>query len=66
MVSEQSMVVVIRRQGRPRAEPHSTVCVWVPVAVHDRLIAVAARRGESVSKVAADVLARSMADRRRS
>lgn len=57
MVSEDSMVVVGSRRGRPRASSdYSTVTIHVPVDLHDRLVRLARHRDESVSKVARDLL----------
>lgn len=56
MVSEASLVV-IRRPGRPKVEPHSIISAWVPATVHDRLIAAAQARGESVSKTISAAIA---------
>ncbi len=39
-----------RKRGRPRVpEPGSAVTTWLPASEHDRIVKVAARRGESVS-----------------
>lgn len=41
-----------RQRGRPRVEePGSTVSTWLPKSEHDRLIAIATRRGDSVSAI---------------
>ena len=43
--------------GRPRAdEPGTTVCAWVKASEHDKLIALANRRGESVSELVASLV----------
>lgn len=39
-----------RGRGRPPAEmPGSSITAWVPVDLHDKLIAMAGKNGESVS-----------------
>jgi len=46
------LIVGDKRRGRPRvAEPRSSVSTWVPVSLHDRLIAVASAREISVSEL---------------
>lgn len=41
-----------RPRGRPPAsEPKSAISAWVPTRLHDRLVALAQRRGDSVSSV---------------
>jgi hypothetical protein len=47
-----------RRRGRPRAEPHSTVSVWIQTTVHDALLERAKQRDESLSKTVRDLLAK--------
>ena len=45
------------RRGRPRAvEPGSTLSAWVSVSEHDRLVKVAAKRGETLSATIRDML----------
>jgi hypothetical protein len=39
-----------RRGGRPKAQaPLGSLTIWVPAQLHDRLIQVAGRNGDSVS-----------------
>lgn len=46
-----------RGPGRPRAaEPGSRLTTWIPGTTHDRLIALANRRGESVSALVRQLL----------
>jgi len=41
-----------RPRGRPLAsEPKSAISAWVPTRLHDRLVQIAERRGETVSTV---------------
>lgn len=48
-----------RRRGRPvKREPGSRISAWVSSAKHDRLIAAARRRGQSVSALLRDILER--------
>jgi predicted HicB family RNase H-like nuclease len=53
-----------RRLGRPPAkEPGSVLSVYVPLQLHDRLIALAQKQHVSVSSVARQLLAEKL-DRR--
>jgi hypothetical protein len=44
-------------RGRPKAEPHSAVTVWLSTADHDALIEHAKARDQSLSKTVRDILA---------
>jgi hypothetical protein len=47
-----------RPRGRPPAEqPGSAVTTWVPMHMHDRLIEIAQKNGESVSAIIRQMLA---------
>ena len=50
-----------RRPGRPRAAPYSSLTVHMPAAMHDRIIAAARARDESVSSVVRRRLQRALA-----
>jgi len=50
-----------RPPGRPTgstrvAEPSSSVSVWLPASAHDRLIKLAAKEEQSISKTIRDLL----------
>jgi hypothetical protein len=46
-----------RKGGRPRARvPGSRVCAWLTVHEHDRLIAIALQRRQSVSSLVKELL----------
>lgn len=45
--------------GRPRAEePGTVLTAWVPTSEYDRLVKLAAARGDSLSKVVRDLIRR--------
>lgn len=46
-----------RPRGRPKADPHSSVSTWVPIAIHDALLERAKTQDESLSKTVRDLLA---------
>lgn len=59
--SEHSQSRNQRRRGRPHAEEQgSSVSTWMTESEHDQLIELARERGESVSKVARQLLSRSL------
>jgi 5-methylcytosine-specific restriction endonuclease McrA len=50
-----------RRPGRPRApEPSRAVCVWLPASAYDRLIALAAASGVTVSRYLAQLVVKAL------
>jgi len=45
------------KRGRPKLlEPRSTVSVWLPAKAHDRLIALAKSREQSISATVRELL----------
>jgi predicted HicB family RNase H-like nuclease len=46
-----------RPRGRPRADPHSSISVWVEASVHDQLIERAKQQEQSLSKTVRELLA---------
>jgi hypothetical protein len=58
-------LIVGGRRGRPRTnDPGSSLTVWVPTQLHDRLAKMANQQGVSVSKVAKTLLTRQLRTRR--
>lgn len=54
-----------KRPGRPPGstrvdEPRATVSVWLPASAHDRLIKLAEREEQSVSKTIRELLSRKL------
>ncbi len=53
-----------RKRGRPRArDPLAPLTIWISARDHDRLTAIASRRGSSVSATAR-ILLKAISDRR--
>jgi len=51
----------VKRPGRPHGstrveEPRSSVSVWLPASAHDRLIRLAAKEEQSISKTVRQLL----------
>ena len=66
-MSDEAQVPTPRNKGgRPRSPASkTTISTWIPVSVHDQLIQLANRRGESVSHVVRMMVARGlMSDRK--
>lgn len=48
-----------KKRGRPKAEqPSGTVCTWLPVQKHDRLVQMAQDRQVTVSALVRNILVR--------
>ena len=46
-------------RGRPKSDQlYSSMTAWVPVTLHDRLIQIAARKGNSLSATIREILER--------
>lgn len=46
-----------KSRGRPVAEvPKSSISAWIPTRLHDRLVQLAERRGESVSSTVRELI----------
>lgn len=53
----QPVAVERRKVGRPKAtEPSAAVCAWLPASEHDRIIAIAYQRRQSVSSLVRELL----------
>ena len=53
-----------RPRGRPRQpETYSSMSTWVPTTLHDQLIQVARRRGQSVSETVRRLLTKRLQEK---
>ena len=58
-ITEDSLLVVGGKRGRPRAkEPGSSVSTWIPVSHHDQLVKLANAKEMTVSAFVKDLLSR--------